>query len=143
MPVLGKPIGLTTAQILIKVFDRNYSGQIDFSEYISLNQFLGKMQSSFYQNDVTRSGFLDYTQIYNAIISTGFQLQFPTVQSICAKYDPTRTGRINAETFLHICAHLAAIRSIFEWNDPQRTGRVSLNLDQLSHIVVHLFEKPQ
>jgi len=143
MPVMGKPIGLPTAQTLIKVFDKNFSGQIDFGEYISLNQFLSKMQSAFAQNDVTRSGFLTYQQIHNAILGAGFQLGYSTIESLCIKFDPTRSGKISAETFVHVCAQLAAIRSIFEWNDPQRSGRVYLTLDQLSHIAIHLFEKAQ
>jgi len=143
MPVMNKPIGFVTAQALIKVFDKDYSGKIDFNEYVALNQFTNKMQAAFYQSDRDRSGSLDFQEIFNALVQAGFQLQFPTIQAICSKYDPSRTGRISADSFVQICAQLASIRSIFEWNDQQRSGRVTFSLDQLSHIVIHLFERGQ
>jgi len=72
----------------------------------------------------------------------------PTVQALVAKFDRARTGNgqdlagsirrlkpftnplknlgmITFETFLLMAAHLAHVRSIFEWNDPSRTGRVT------------------
>ncbi len=33
-------------------------------------------------------------------------------------------------------------RSLFQWRDPQRTGRLTLTLDQLLELVLHLFLLP-
>jgi Ca2+-binding EF-hand superfamily protein len=135
----GKPLGLATAKKLIKVFDKNYSGSIDFAEYASLHGFLLKMQGAFFAADQDRSGFLDYREIYNALVQAGFQLQMPTVQAICQKYDTSKKG-LSWDQFLQACAHLATARSIFEWNDPQRTGKVTLSYDQLAHVTVHMLD---
>ena len=34
----------------------------------------------------------------------------------------------------------AIVRTLFDFNDPQRTGRVSLTYDQLAHITIHLMD---
>lgn len=142
MIVMQRPLGIQTARKFIKVFDKDYSGTVDFNEYVALNQFIYKMTASFYQADQDRSGFLDSREIFNALSSAGFQLQFPTVQAICQKFD-NGAGQVSADGYIHICAHLAAVRSIFEWNDTQRTGKITLNYDQLSHISTHLLDKPE
>eukprot|EP01114_Cavostelium_apophysatum_P021411 TRINITY_DN745_c0_g1_i1.p1 TRINITY_DN745_c0_g1~~TRINITY_DN745_c0_g1_i1.p1 ORF type:complete len:396 (+),score=98.47 TRINITY_DN745_c0_g1_i1:80-1267(+) len=142
LPLMGKPLGIDAAKKLIKVFDKNYTGNIDFNEYCSLHQFIFKMQGAFYAADADRSGFLDPREIFNAISGAGFQLTLQTVQTICAKYDTMKNQQISFESFIQICAHLACVRSIFEWNDAQRTGKVNLNYDQLAHITVHLLERP-
>lgn len=55
------------------------------------------------------------------------------------KFDPTKQG-ISIDRYLYICAHLATVRTIFEWNDRDRDGQITLNLDQLSHITIHLLD---
>jgi len=140
----GRPLGFQTAKKLIKVFDKKYLGSIDFNEYASLHAFLNKMQADFFQADRDRSGFLDANEIFGALQSAGFQLSLPTVQTLCNRFDPAPPGQpkrgLPFENFLQVVAHLAAVRSIFEWNDPQRTGRVNLTYDQVAHITVHLMD---
>jgi len=140
--VMNRPVGLEAARKLIKVFDKDYSGTVDFNEYVLLNRFINQMQSAFFTADRDRSGFLDSREIFEAVTAAGFQLQYPTIQAICQKYDLNRSGQISADSFIQICAQLAAVRSIFEWNDTQRSGRVNLTYDQLAHITVHLMERP-
>jgi len=145
LQIAGRTLGLPAAKKLIKVFDKNYSGSIDFYEYASLHQFLNKMQTSFFQADRDRSGALDSNEIFGALQSAGFQVSLTTLEAIITKFDPPLPGlpstggrSISFEKFVQIVAHLAAVRSIFEWNDTQRTGKVTLSYDQLAHITVHL-----
>jgi len=141
MVIMNRPLGIEAARKLIKVFDKNYTGSVDFNEYVALNRFINQMQTSFFQADQDRSGFLDSREIFTAISAAGFQLTYPTVQAICQKYDTNRNGQISADSYIQIISQLAAVRSIFEWNDVQKTGKVQLNLDQLSHITVHLMDR--
>jgi Ca2+-binding EF-hand superfamily protein len=138
--ISGRVLGLDTARQLIKVFDRDYSGSVDFNEFATLNQFILKMQSAFQNADRDRSGYLDATEIHGALTGAGFQLSLPTVQAITTKFAIPQKG-VTFDAFLQLCAHLATVRSIFEWNDAQRTGRVSLSYDQLAHITVHVLDK--
>jgi len=138
MSIMNRPLGIEAARKLIKVFDKDYSGTVDFNEFVSLNRFMNTMQGAFFAADQDRSGFLDYREIFNAMSGAGFQLTYPTIQAVCEKYDVNRSGQISAEAFVNICSQLAAVRSIFEWNDTQRTGKVTLSYDQLAHITIHL-----
>jgi len=128
-----RPIGMVVAQKLVKVFDKDMSGEIDFKEYAALHQFLTTMQNVFFQADEDRSGTIDAREIFSALTGAGFQLSFPTITACVNKFDTTRRG-LDFPTFLYLCAHLAHLRSIFEWNDPQNTGRISLTYDNLCHI---------
>jgi len=143
LDITGRPLGLEVAKKLIRVFDKNHSGSVDFNEYVNLHQFVRKMIVAFQQADQDRTGFLDAREIYNALIAAGFQMTFPTIEAICKKYDtPQSPGRVSLDGFITICAHLASVRSIFEWNDQQRSGKVILSYDQLSHITIHLMDRP-
>jgi Ca2+-binding EF-hand superfamily protein len=138
LPFGGRQLGIQVATRLIRVFDQNYSGSIDFPEYAALNQFLVKLYNAFCASDQDRSGYLDYREIFNALVGAGFDtLTFETVQAVCQKYDTTRRG-LNWEQFLLACAHLATVRSIFDWNDKGRTGKVTFSYDQMAMVCTHL-----
>jgi len=139
MPLGNGQLGIDCAKKLIKAFDKNYSGNIDFYEYATLNQFIAKMQAAFYAADRDRSGYLDYREIYNALAGAGFSCSVNTVQSISKKYD--NGYGVSISGFVAVCAHLAAVRTIFEFNDTSKTGYITLNYDQLANITMHLADK--
>ncbi|KAM9978991.1 hypothetical protein ACTFIZ_000331 [Dictyostelium cf. discoideum] len=130
----GTPLGIETATKLIKVFDHNKNGQIDFYEYAALHQFINNLYRCFVANDRNFSGTIDANEIYNALITSGFQLPFPTVNYLFLKLSPSGYGLLFTQ-FLNLCATVALTRSLFEWNDPMRTGVVHLNLAQLYDII--------
>jgi len=133
----GKPIGLAVATKLIKVFDRDQSGSIDFNEYAVLHKFLTTMQNAFFAADRDRSGSIDSNEILSALQQAGFTLSMATIQTYGRKFDPAGRG-IDFPNFLWMCAHLAHCRSIFEWNDQQRKGQIVLSYDALCHIAADL-----
>jgi Ca2+-binding EF-hand superfamily protein len=129
----GKPIGQLTATKLIKVFDRDNSGTIDFKEYASLNQYLMNMFNAFSNADRDRSGFVDAQEIHQAMAGAGFQLSIGSITALVTKFSTPGRG-VDIANFLFICAHLGHLRSIFEWNDSDRDGKVTLTYDSLTHI---------
>jgi len=133
-------LGMKAANKLIAAFDKDRSGTIEFNEFAALHKFVSQMQQAFYAADANRNGFLDYREIYTALSGAGFLVSQQTVQSICQKLDKDRRGGVGLNDFILICAHLATVRSIFEWNDPNRKGSVTFNFDQLSHVTIHLMD---
>jgi len=133
----SRPIGIPVAAKLIKVFDKDHSGSVDFNEYVALQRFLEHMSNAFFTADKDRSGTIDPQEIFTALGQAGFQLSMGTIQAAVNKFDPARRG-LDFPNFLYVCAHLAHCRSIFEWNDPQRTGQVHLTYDSLCHIGIDL-----
>jgi len=129
----NQPIGINVAAKLIKVFDKDGSGSIEFKEYCILHKFMLHMQNAFFQADKDRSGSIDSQEIWTAINAAGFQVSLQTIQAIVNKFDPTKRG-LPFSSFLYLCAHLAHIRSIYDWNDQQRRGYITLTYDALCHI---------
>eukprot|EP01118_Nematostelium_gracile_P020491 TRINITY_DN994_c0_g1_i1.p1 TRINITY_DN994_c0_g1~~TRINITY_DN994_c0_g1_i1.p1 ORF type:complete len:341 (-),score=99.33 TRINITY_DN994_c0_g1_i1:29-1009(-) len=132
------PLGFETAAVLIKIFDKDNNGTLDFTEFATLHKFMNKMYGAFLAADQDRSGYLDNREIHNALTNAGFQLSMPTIDAVMQKSGAVPGRGIAFPGFLKICGHLSAVRSIFEWNDVQKTGRVTLTYDQLSHIAIHL-----
>jgi len=63
----GVNIRYETARKLVKIFDRDYSGTIDFYEYASLHKFITCMQHAFIAGDTDKNGTLDSREIHNAL----------------------------------------------------------------------------
>eukprot|EP01120_Amphizonella_sp_Union-15-10_P000885 TRINITY_DN1094_c0_g1_i2.p1 TRINITY_DN1094_c0_g1~~TRINITY_DN1094_c0_g1_i2.p1 ORF type:complete len:229 (-),score=29.32 TRINITY_DN1094_c0_g1_i2:36-722(-) len=130
-----RPLGFPCAVKILRAFDKDNSGTIDFREYVALHGFLQTISNAFLMADRDRSGTLDAYEIYNALVGAGFQLSQPTVSAICRRYSNTAMG-LTFDYFLMAVAHLAIVRSIFEWNDVSRVGRISLTFDQLANITI-------
>jgi len=139
MPLGYGQLGMECATKLIKAFDKDNSNDIDFYEYAALNQFISKMSNAFSSADRDRNGYLDYKEIHSALSGAGFSCSVNTVQSICKKYD--FGYGISLVGFIGVCAQLAAIRSAFEINDTNRTGKITMTYDQLSNLLIQLTDK--
>jgi peflin len=132
----GQPLGLAAAQKFVLAFDKDRSGQISFDEYIAMHVFINAVGNAFIQNDRDRSQTLDFNEIQGALGSTGFfqQLPPPVIVALLQKVDKTGRAQLSYNDFMFVAAHLAFVRSVFEWNDPARTGRINLGFDQFAHL---------
>merc|ERR1719354_1278971 len=122
--------------------DKDKSGSISFEEYAALHQFVTSMQAAYYQHDEDRSGHLDNREITAALRIGGFQLSQPVVESIIKKFKQSnkRYGAqgLDFEQFLQLSAFLGQIRSTFMLYDTNRSGFVTMNLEQLVQVCVAL-----
>jgi len=91
------------------------------------------MFNAFSNADRDRSGFIDTQEIHQAMSAAGFQLSVGSIQALTQKFSTPNRG-VDIANFLFICAHLGHLRSIFEWNDSARTGKITLTYDALTHI---------
>eukprot|EP00009_Paramoeba_aestuarina_P007603 CAMPEP_0201522194 /NCGR_PEP_ID=MMETSP0161_2-20130828/16511_1 /ASSEMBLY_ACC=CAM_ASM_000251 /TAXON_ID=180227 /ORGANISM="Neoparamoeba aestuarina, Strain SoJaBio B1-5/56/2" /LENGTH=236 /DNA_ID=CAMNT_0047920969 /DNA_START=64 /DNA_END=774 /DNA_ORIENTATION=- len=126
----GIPLGFDTSVKLIKVFDKDYSGTIDFYEYAALHKFIESMQMGFTRADANRNGQLDANEIHAALYQSGFVVGLPGVQALFRKYAKGRHG-IGFSDYLGLVADVALLRTKFEWADTRRQGFIQINLDTL------------
>ncbi len=105
----GKPLGLETAKKLISVFDRDKSATIDINEYAVLHKFLTAMQNAFFAADKDRNGTLDAQEIYTAVVSAGFTLQFNALQAFYRKYTVGKPG-MDFVSFISMITTIALVR---------------------------------
>eukprot|EP00005_Dracoamoeba_jomungandri_P006312 CAMPEP_0174261724 /NCGR_PEP_ID=MMETSP0439-20130205/11954_1 /TAXON_ID=0 /ORGANISM="Stereomyxa ramosa, Strain Chinc5" /LENGTH=299 /DNA_ID=CAMNT_0015346267 /DNA_START=21 /DNA_END=920 /DNA_ORIENTATION=+ len=137
----GKKFTFPTAQMLIKVFDSNKSGEIDFHEYAQLHKFIGTMQGYFYQYDQDNSNRLDKNELMSVLQSAGFVIRPETVDLLIQRYEKSnwrKTGALTFENFIQCCAFLGLMKSTFTQYDPQGTGVANLNLEQLVSIAAYI-----
>jgi len=61
-------------------------------------------------------------------------LPLQVVQILVQKFGRTRPTQVSFAEWILLCAHVAYMRSIFAWNDPAMTGRMTIGFEQLVHI---------
>jgi len=139
----GIKFSTETAQMLVKVFDKDRSGQISFMEYASLHKFISSMQQAYNMYDRDRSGTIDLNEVTQAIQQGGFYLSPQTVQTVFNRFLRNTTLNpgfklrgLNIEMFIQLCSFLGSIRSIFTQFDYNRTGWIQVNLDQFVNMAV-------
>jgi len=130
----GSVLGIDNGMKLIRVFDVDGNGTIDFNEYASLHKFLLSMQQTFKMGDKDGNGRLDAREIHEAILKGGFtNVSFKAAQGLYNKYNRSGMG-LNMAEFISIVAHIALARSVLERLDYDRDGRITVNIDQMYEI---------
>jgi len=136
---------METANMLIKVFDKDRSGSISSDEFVSLHKFITSFQSSFYIVDRDRSGAIELNEVQSAITQNGFNLQPQTINALFIKFlndpslNPNRTAKgLSIEMFLRLCAFLGYLRTQFNQFDVYRSGWIHINMDQFVQISMGL-----
>jgi Ca2+-binding EF-hand superfamily protein len=139
----GIKFSTETASMLVKVFDKDRSGQISFNEYASLHKFISSMQQAYGMYDRDRSGTIELNEVVQAIQQGGFYLSPQTVQSVYTRFlrnaalNPgNKLKGLNVEMFIQLCAFLGSTRSIFTQFDYQRSGWIQISLDQFVNMAV-------
>jgi len=134
----GQKLSITTAKMLVAVFDSDKSGNIGLFEYCVLHKFITGMQTSFFMFDKDGSGKLDKREVHDALANGGFQLSQAIVDQIYSKFYKKPSGYgasvhegLDFETFLQMCAYLGQLRSTFEVQDTDRDGWIRVNLEGL------------
>jgi Ca2+-binding EF-hand superfamily protein len=126
----GIRLGIDLAIKLVRIFDVDGSGSIEFREYASLHKFLISMQQVFASADKDRSGRLDSREIHEALKTGGFNIGFTTAQALHRKFDTTGYG-LDMAQWIALVAHVAVTRSAFELRDKEKKGVITMNFDQL------------
>jgi len=126
----GVRLGIETAIKLVRIFDVDGNGQIDFREYAALHKFLMSMQQVFATCDKDRNGRLDSQEIHEALRIGGFSISYPASSALYRKYDTTAYG-LDMAQWISLVAHVAMTRTTFEIRDRERRGQVTFTFDQL------------
>jgi len=136
IPFNGTKFSLETAVMLVKVFDKDRSGNINETEFVSLHKFITSFQASFQTVDHDKSGSIEFSEVQNALSQNGFQLSPPTIQALYTKFlndpglNPTRSARgLSMEMFLRLCAFLGYLRTQFSQFDYYKNGTAIMNMD--------------
>lgn len=135
-------LGAEPARKLIAIFDKDRSGQISFNEYAALHQFLNVLLLQFQQSERKTPGSMAIADVPAALQAAGFTAGFnisPTAaNNIAKRFDSQKRGSLTWEDFLLLASHIGLLRSVFEWSDTTKTGKVSFDFEGFAYATLYL-----
>ncbi|KXN72774.1 EF-hand [Conidiobolus coronatus NRRL 28638] len=141
------PFSIETVCLLIDLFDRDFSGTLNFNEFRGVWGYLEQWRQLFFQFDSDKSGYLDQREVSQALRSFGFPVKDEFIHNLIRKFNRHAsriTGRpitehINFDTFIRCCVETKLSNDRFRALDPQNTGKITLSYDQVSLIVLNIY----
>jgi len=137
--VNNQPLSHDTIKVLVKAFDKDGSGTINFDEYAALNQYVVKLTDAFYQFDTDRSGKLSSEEAVRALAVEDIRVSITVVEKLLKKvappstttgYPPTGKVELTIEQFIRLSGMMAEVKNAFWARDPYRSGRVTFSLEE-------------
>jgi Ca2+-binding EF-hand superfamily protein len=135
-------LGQEPARKLIAIFDKDRSGQINFTEYASLHQFLNTVLAQFQASERKSPGFMSVTDVPAALqaagFTSGFNLSPSAANNVAKRFDSQKRGQLTWEDFLMLASHVALLRSVFEWSDTDRDGKITFDFESFAFATLYL-----
>ncbi|XP_054787657.1 uncharacterized protein LOC129293621 isoform X3 [Prosopis cineraria] len=150
---------LSVVQQMIRMYDFDRNGTMNFEEFVALNKFLLKVQHAF--SDLERKvlkamdilnqgsmtslnliivtllvlfirgrGFLVPEDVHEALVKVGFMLDSPAFYTVCESFDQSKNGRFRLDDFISLCIFVQSARNLFNSFDTAKQGRVTLDFNQ-------------
>jgi Ca2+-binding EF-hand superfamily protein len=129
----GLTFSLQTIALLIRLHAApgNKSGVLSFTEYKKVHEFLVNAQNCFTHFDKSKSGKLDKRETCEALAYAGYgDVDQTAIEHACRAFDPDRSNDLGNDQFIGLFLFLAAAKKVFESFDRDKSGRISLDLNQ-------------
>jgi len=134
-PFNNKPLGFDLARQLLKVFDKDNSGSLQFYEFASLYHVLTLLLQTF--NTIPKSGNSVPTQnVLAPLQGLGFPITQDGLTAFAGRYEPPLQGQLSWDAFLALGVYLSRVRSLFEWSDTDKDGKITLTFEQLAQLTL-------
>ncbi|KAB8596115.1 hypothetical protein FH972_025824 [Carpinus fangiana] len=117
-----------TVKMMIRMFDVDRSGTIDFDEFCGLWGFLTEWRKLFDRFDVDRSGNISYDEFSDALVAFGYRLSHNYVKLLFNTYDVRGRGTLSFDLFVQACISLKRMTDVFKKYDSDRDGYITLSL---------------
>jgi len=136
----GLNFSLKLIASLVRMHDASNDNSLDFTEFCSLHAYLTKLQQTFSRH-AAGAKEMNLQQVQRALKELDLELDmqpegafYKTVQS----FDFTHDGHIGCDAFIAMNIQLRNCHKMFNLFDPSRTGRITLDFNQLVWTVAHL-----
>ncbi|XP_010943919.1 uncharacterized protein [Elaeis guineensis] len=120
---------LSIVQQMIRMYDFDRNGTMNFEEFLALNKFLLKVQNVFSALERGR-GFLPLDDVYAALVKLGFSLDSPAFYTVCESFDKNKMGMVRLDEFISLCIFVQSACNLFNSFDTPKQGRVTLDFNQ-------------
>jgi Ca2+-binding EF-hand superfamily protein len=132
----GEKFNDEICKMLIQMFDADRNRSVNFLEFAHLYKFIRSMRESFDKCDIHRTGFLNVTQLTQALTLAGFVGIPPSVvQCFFKKFDRNRRGKLSFENFMELCVVLGFTRIWFRARDIDNDGKIVITINELLDII--------
>ncbi|CAK4033416.1 related to programmed cell death (calcium-binding) [Lecanosticta acicola] len=131
---------LHTVRMMIRMFDIDRSGTINFDEFCGLWGFLAAWRGLFDRFDVDRSGNISLREFEDALVAFGYRLSPQFVQLLFSTYAKTHSrGRgddgvrekvLSFDLFVQACISLKRMTDVFKKYDSDRDGYITLSFEE-------------
>ncbi|KFG87566.1 peflin [Metarhizium anisopliae] len=130
---------IQTVRMMIRMFDSDRSGTINFEEFCGLWSFLASWRTLFDRFDVDRSGNISLQEFTDALIAFRYRLSPQFVELLFRTYDKRNEGVMSFDLFVQSCISLKRMTDVFKKYDDDRDGFITLSFeDFLSEILRQL-----
>nr|XP_029116674.1 sorcin isoform X3 [Elaeis guineensis] len=127
---------LSIVQQMIRMYDFDRNGTMNFEEFLALNKFLLKVQNVFSALERGR-GFLPLDDVYAALVKLGFSLDSPAFYTVCESFDKNKMGMVRLDEFISLCIFVQSACNLFNSFDTPKQGRVTLDFNQFVYCIIH------
>lgn len=114
--------------MMIDMFDRDKTGQINVQEFSSLFSYINQWKALFESIDRDRSGFIEHAELTQAFQQMGYRFTPTFVQNILAKYD-SRTRRLTLDNFIVVCVQIKRLTDSFRSRDREMRGQAMMQYE--------------
>ncbi|GAB7341513.1 hypothetical protein MBLNU457_7732t1 [Dothideomycetes sp. NU457] len=129
-----------TVKMMIRMFDADRSGTINFDEFCGLWGFLSAWRNLFDRFDVDRSGHISLSEFSEALVAFGYRLSAEFVRLLFGTFCRNVGGRgddgrgggrekgLSFDLFVQACISLKRMTDVFKRFDEDRDGYITLSL---------------
>jgi len=121
---------IAVVQLMIKMFDRDNTGQIDLNEFNQLWNYLGQWRQMFDRFDADRSGHINGSEFWSALQQMGYRFSPQFVETLYRKHDYNRDGTVQFDGFVHSIILIQRLTGAFQQYDVQRNGNAQFTYEQ-------------
>lgn len=126
--------------MMIRMFDRDGSGTINFDEFVSLWRYLAAWRELFDRFDEDRSGRISLHEFEKALVAFGYRLSPPFVSVLFTTFEsktrqlhaspnPYRNG-MSFDLFVQACISLKRMTDVFKRYDDDRDGYITVSFEE-------------
>ncbi|KAF2151849.1 EF-hand [Myriangium duriaei CBS 260.36] len=128
-----------TVKMMIRMFDTDRSGSINFDEFVGLWGFLAAWRGLFDRFDTDRSGNISLSEFTEALVAFGYRLSPGFVGLLFGTFarnvggrgdDGVREKGLSFDLFVQACISLKRMTDVFKKYDEDRDGYITLSFEE-------------
>ncbi|XP_075239405.1 calpain-9-like [Convolutriloba macropyga] len=129
--------GEETCRNLVSLFDIDYSGSLDISEFREMWRFICKIHQTFVDFDADNSGALSAFELRPAIKSLGASLSKKIIAKLVRRYS-NKEGDISINDFISVASKVASCLAACEEFNFDDSSTAEISLSQLINFALYV-----